>query len=123
MNVLLTEPPKVTGDPKNVKEISPGKPVAFTVQATGTKPLRYQWQWRSAVSEAEEWQPCPAAWSDGAKLTISNPQKSNEGWYRCVINNSAGTKTSRPAKLSFGKNLAGPIWHRGRGATAPLQRT
>ena len=73
------------------------------------------------MSDAEDWQPCPAAWSDGAKLTISNPQKSNEGWYRCVISNYAGTETSRPAKLSFGKNLAGPIWHRGRGAMPPFR--
>ena len=99
------ETPKITTPPTSPRGISPGKPVTFTVQATGTEPLSYQWQWRPA--ENEKWEPCPPAWSDGTKMTISNPQKSNEGWYHCVISNYAGTKTSRPAKLIFGKNLAG----------------
>ena len=100
---FVDETPKITTPPISPRQISPGNSVAFTVQATGAKPMSYQWQWRSAASEADEWQPCPAAWSNGAKVTISNPQKSNEGWYRCVISNYAGTETSRSAKLNFGK--------------------
>ena len=73
----------------------------FTVQATGTEPLSYHWQWKPAEEESgsEEWQSCPAEWCDGATLTIPSVQKSNEGWYCCVISNCAGSQASNPAKL------------------------
>ena len=78
--------------------------MVFTVQATGTEPLRYNWQWKPTEEEGE-WQPCPAEWSDGATLTIPSVQKSNEGSYCCVVSNCAGTVISKPAQLSVGKNL------------------
>ena len=97
------EPPKVTKHPKSLSKVSPGKPVKFTLQATGTEPLSYHWQWKQA-EEKGEWQSCPAEWSDGATLTIPSVQKSNEGHYRCVITNYAGSQTSNPAELSVGKS-------------------
>ena len=69
----------------------------FTIQATGTDPLTYKWQWKPV--EGVEWQSCPARWSDGGKLTIPSVQKSNEGSYHCVISNCAGNETSNPALL------------------------
>ena len=75
----------------------------FTVQATGTGPLSYHWQWKPA-GDSEEWQPSDTEWSDDATLTIPSVHKSNEGSYRCVISNCAGTQTSNPAELSIGKN-------------------
>ena len=99
----LDEPPKITLHPKSLKEVCPTKPVVFTVQATGTDPLSYYWQWKPA-GENEEWQPCDADLSYGATMTIPSVQKSNEGSYRCVISNYAGTQTSNPAELSIGKN-------------------
>ena len=101
--LYLDEPPKITVHPKSLKEIWPGKPVVFTVQATGTDPLSYHWQWKPAEEEGE-WQPCDTDWSGGATLTIPSVQKSNEGSYRCVISNYAGTQISNPAELSIGKN-------------------
>ena len=77
----------------------------FTVEATGTGILSYHWQWKPAGEKAE-WKPCDADWCDGATLTIPTVQKSNEGSYRCVISNYAGTLTSNPAQLCVGKNLA-----------------
>ena len=65
----------------------------LTIQAIGTKPLNYQWQWKAL------WQPCDAEWCNGAILTIPNTQKCNKGNYRCVISNSAGTQTSNLAEL------------------------
>ena len=79
----------------------------FTVEATGTEPLNYQWlHWKSAEEEgeSEEWQPCPAKWADGITLTIPSVQKSNEGSYCCVVSNCAGSEASNPAELSVGKN-------------------
>ena len=100
----LDEPPEITLHPKSLKEVCPTKPVVFTVQATGTDPLSYHWQWKP-VGESEEWQSCDIDLSDGATLTIPSVQKSNEGSYRCVISNYASTQTSNPAELSTGKNL------------------
>ena len=79
----------------------------LTVQATGTEPLSYHWQWKPAKEEegrSKEWQPCDTKWSDGATLTIPIVQKSNEGSYCCVISNYAGSQTSNPAELSVGKS-------------------
>ena len=89
-----------------MKDAIPGKPVKFTVQATGTDPLKYQWQWKPAEEEGgnEEWQPCDVEKSDSASLVIASVQKSNEGNYRCVISNCAGSATSEPAQLSIGKH-------------------
>ena len=80
-----------------------GKPVTFTIRATGTEPLKYQWEWKSAEAEglSVEWQPCDA---ENTLLTIPSAQKFKEGSYRCVVSNVAGTQTSEPAKLSIGKS-------------------
>ena len=89
-----------------MKDAIPGEPVEFTVQANGTDPLKYQWQWKPAAEEeggSEEWQPCDVEKSDSASLMIASVQKSNEGNYRCVISNFIGSTTSEPAKLSIGK--------------------
>ena len=100
----------VTSHPKSQKDINPGKPVEFSVQATGTNPLSYQWQWKPAAEDgneedgSEEWQPCGAKCCDGGTLTISKVQQFNAGIYRCVISNCAGSMISKAAQLSVGKN-------------------
>ena len=67
--------------------------------------MHYQWEWKPAGEErgSEGWLSCTAEWSDGATLTIPSVQKSNEGWYHCVISNCAGTVISKPVQLSVGK--------------------
>ena len=101
----VVEPPRITTHPQNLKDAIPGNSATFTVQATGTEPLNYNWQWEPAEkgSGIKEWKPCNEGWSDGSALTISNVQKPNEGSYRCVISNHAGTEISKAAPLSVGK--------------------
>ena len=82
--------------------------MAFTIQASGTEPLSYQWQQYRAVegSSSEEWQQCDAeSFPDATtpKLIISSLQKLNEGSYRCAVSNYAGMQISKPAKLHVGK--------------------
>ena len=79
--------------------------MTFTVQATGTEPLNYLWQWNPAKEEAsEEWKSCSGAeGSDTGTLTIPSVQKSNEGSYRCIISNCAGSETSECATLTVGE--------------------
>ena len=96
--MFVAEPPRITTHPQELKNAVQGKPAKLTIQATGTEPLSYQWQWKPA-EESVKWQPCPAEWSDGATLTLPNVQKSNEGSYCCVISNCAGSQTSESAKL------------------------
>ena len=95
--VATDEPPEVTNHPESLAEVGLGQVVSFTVQATGTHPLNYQWEWKSAGSK--EWKPCNAEGSDGVKITIPSVQKSDEGQYRCVVNNIAGSQKSKPARL------------------------
>ena len=83
----------------------------FSAEATGTEPLSYKWEWSPAGERrgTEEWQPCDLEsfpGGDSSTVTIPSVQKSNEGSYRCVISNCAGSKTSNPAELSIGKNSA-----------------
>ena len=66
----------------------------FSVEATGTEPLSYKWEWKPA--ESEEWQLCD---TQGPTLTILRVQKFNEGSYRCDISNCAGNQISNSAEL------------------------
>ena len=103
----VADPPRITTHPQDLKNVIQGKSAKFAIQATGTEPLSYHWQWKPTEEEggSEEWQPCPAEWSDGATLTIPSVQKSNEGSYRCVVSKCVDSQTSKVAELTVGKNL------------------
>ena len=98
-------PPRVTNYPLDTKDAVPGKSLTLIVEATGTPPLNYQWEWKSAMDDGD-WQLCdverfPGA--DSSTVVVPSVQKSNEGSYRCVISNCAGTEMSNSAKLSVGE--------------------
>ena len=97
------EPPKIISHPQELNDAVQGKSAKFTIQATGTEPVNYLWQWKPAKKESEDWQPCPAGWCDGGTLTIPSVQKFDEGSYRCIASNSAGSQTSNPAFIVVGK--------------------
>ena len=96
------EPPSVTSQPVSQKDVLPGKAVAFSIQARGTQPLKYQWQWKQFGEEAEKdgWKNLSG---DGSSLQVVGIQVSNAGYYRCVVSNSAGSGASLPAILTVGK--------------------
>ena len=106
-SISIVEPPRVITHPQDIKDSVAGKPVKFTIQAIGTEPLNYKWQWQPSEkgSGSKEWQPCDVAWSDGATLIIPCVQKFYEGKYRCVASNSAGSQSSKTAQLSVGKDV------------------
>ena len=101
------DPPQLTIHPKALKDAVLGQPVTFTVHATGTEPIKYQWQWKPAreEKESEEWQLCDVKWCSGNALSVPSIQKSNEGSYQCIISNCAGFQISKAAKLSIGMNF------------------
>ena len=104
----MAETPRITTHLQELNNAVPGQPVIFTVHATGTEPISYQWQWKPAGDEqegSEEWQLCDMEWSNDTTLKIPNVQKLNEGSYQCVVSNCAGSQISKEAKLYIGRNL------------------
>ena len=102
--ILSAKPPKVTSQPKSQKEAIPGKAVAFSVQATGTPPLKYQWQWKQFGKEGEKdgWQNISG---EGSTFQVRSVKASNAGYYQCEVSNSAGNETSQHASLTVGRYL------------------
>ena len=110
LSLHAADPPRITCHPQELNDAVPGKPMTFTVRATGREPLTYQWQWKPAGegSRRREWQSCDVKRFPGANssiLTITSVLKSNEGSYRCTVSNHVGSQTSKPAILIVGKIL------------------
>jgi formylglycine-generating enzyme required for sulfatase activity len=80
--------PSIVAHPQPVT-VPAGQMAVFTVVATGTEPLGYQWQ-RNGGN-------LPGA--TASTLTINQPQAVNAGDYRVVVSNAAGSVTSSIAKL------------------------
>ena len=100
------DPPRITTHPCEVNDAIPDKPVTVNIQATGTEPLNYQWEYKIGGGSGE-WQSCDVERLPGANssiLTIPGVQKSNEGSYRCTVSNCVDTETSEYATLTVGKN-------------------
>ena len=66
-----------------------GQNVTFSVTATGSEPLTYQWQFYT-------W---PIAAATNATLNLFNLQTTNSGYYRVIVTNVAGAVTSSVAQL------------------------
>ena len=102
------EPPRITVHPQDLKNMVPSTPLTFTVEATGTDPLSYQWEVKTGSGKGG-WQLCDVESFPGANsstLTIPSVQKANEGSYRCTVSNCAGSETSQCATLTVGKEKA-----------------
>jgi hypothetical protein len=66
-----------------------GATASFCVQAGGSKPLNYQWQFNSNN--------IPAA--NSSCYTITNVQPSDAGAYQCIVSNTHGNTSSSSALL------------------------
>ena len=97
--ISVVEAPIIYSQPSSQKDILPGRSVIFTIQATGTEPMRYQWQWKQ-FGKKNEWQNLS---NEGSTLQVAEVQLCNEGCYRCVVANYAGSKCSQWASLIVGK--------------------
>lgn len=81
-------PPAITSPPQDQAVFS-GENATFSVVASGSLPLTYQWSLNlAAVSGATN-----------ATLTVTNAQALNAGGYIVTISNAVGTITSAPAHL------------------------
>jgi uncharacterized repeat protein (TIGR03803 family) len=84
--------PTITTQPAS-KTVTAGQSASFTVVASGTAPLSYQWKLGSSnISGATS-----------ATYTISATTTASAGSYTVVVTNSAGSKTSNVATLTVNK--------------------
>ncbi len=87
-------PPAITIQPLSQNAIA-GTDVKFGVTATGTAPLRYQWQFNGRNFTA----------ATNTMLVISNAQPRNAGDYTVVVANDYGSVTSAVATLTVNFTL------------------
>ncbi|MBI5768786.1 MAG: putative Ig domain-containing protein [Verrucomicrobia bacterium] len=97
--LTTTQPtPKIASQPVN--NIQPaGQPASFWVAATGTAPLRYQWQKNGADLPG-----ATANWLTAPAVTAAD----NSATFRCVVTNANGSVTSPAATLTVTAAPADP---------------
>jgi hypothetical protein len=103
-NAILTVtniPPGITVQPTN-QTVAVESPVTLTVTATGTLPLRYQWQVNGTnlVNGGNINNGAVISGATNRALTISNVQTNNSGSYTVVVTNFGGSVTSSVAVLT-----------------------
>jgi glucose/arabinose dehydrogenase len=82
--------PAITAHPSN-QSVTEGQPASFSVTASGTAPLAYQWQ-RNTVN---------ISGANSQTYTISSATSADNGAkFRCVVSNAFGTATSNEATLT-----------------------
>jgi hypothetical protein len=93
--LTINTPPAVVLDPVSLS-LSAGSLASFSVSATGTAPLTYQWRRNGA----------PIAGATSANYSIGSAQASHAASYDVVVSNVAGSVTSAPATLAINRPLS-----------------
>jgi hypothetical protein len=88
--------PSITSQPQSLT-VPAGQPAAFTVAATGTGPLNYQWMFRPQPNNNL---PTNIPSATAPSLTISNVQPIDAGGYLVVVAGPYGSVTSQVATLT-----------------------
>ncbi len=83
--------PIITSQPQS-QTVLAGLNATFSVVATGTSPLSYQWSVNGV----------PISGSTSSSLSLTNVQPANGGNYAVVVSNSFGSVTSSSATLTIG---------------------
>jgi hypothetical protein len=92
LNIIV--PPAITADPEDVFVVE-GYPAVFSVSATGTAPLSYQWR--------KDGTDIPGA--TGSTYAIETAFPEDEGLYHVEVSNVAGKVVSAGARLNLGSGL------------------
>jgi endonuclease/exonuclease/phosphatase family metal-dependent hydrolase len=87
-NSPTTNAPSIITQPQS-QTVPPGSNVTFTVSASGTVPLSYQWLFNSTNIAGANTNP----------FTLTNVQPTNAGNYSVIVTNMAGSVTSSNAVL------------------------
>ncbi|MGO8675720.1 MAG: choice-of-anchor tandem repeat GloVer-containing protein [Limisphaerales bacterium] len=93
--LTVISPPAIAVQPAGVTNIA-GTTAFFTVSATGTRPLSYQWRFKgSALTDGGQF-----SGSATPTLAVNNVQSTNAGNYTVQVTNSAGSVVSAAAMLT-----------------------
>ncbi|MGC4072015.1 MAG: immunoglobulin domain-containing protein [Nibricoccus sp.] len=97
-NSAVVVAPSVTNTLSN-QSVFIGQPASFSVNATGTAPLSYQWR--------KDTNPIPGA--NSATLSFPSAQISDNGSYDVIVSNSAGNAPSNAATLTVTAAPTAPV--------------
>jgi hypothetical protein len=86
--LTVVVPPVITADPLP-QMVLVNSPVTFSVSASGTAPLSYEWRKNGSVISG----------ANGSSYTIASAQPSDEGNYSVRVSNAGGFATSAAASL------------------------
>lgn len=89
LSAAVPSAPSITGHPQS-QTVTAGDGVTFSVSASGTAPLSYQWR-KGGQS---------IGGANGSSYSISSAQSGDAGSYSVVVSNSAGSATSNAASLT-----------------------
>ena len=91
--------PSITTQP-TAQVVTAGSSASFSVTASGTAPLTYQWKFNgTAISGATS-----------SSYTLSNAQSANEGNYSVTVSNSANSVTSSAVSLLVSSSGTAPTF-------------
>ena len=85
----VPQPPVITAQPQN-QTVASGSNASFTVAATGSLPLMYQWQFQGASLDKET----------NTTLSLANVTTNQAGVYSVIVSNSIGFTNSADAILT-----------------------
>ena len=91
------QPPAITSQSPN-QTITNGASVTFSVSASGTPPLSYQWQFTPTSDVGAQGTNLPGAVS--SNLTLTGVTFAQAGFYAAVVTNAVGSTISDPVALS-----------------------
>ena len=94
-------PPSIDFDPQDQSALV-GQDISFSVQASGTAPLSYQWYYNTSTALTN---------ATSSILTLTNVQLSDSGGYSVVVTNGSGAITSAVAQLTVSLPAASSIQH------------
>jgi endonuclease/exonuclease/phosphatase family metal-dependent hydrolase len=84
--------------PAQNQTVTNGVSVYFSINATGTPPLNFQWQFTPTAGMGIHGTNLPGATS--SNLTLTGVTFAQAGFYACVVTNAAGSTLSDPVSLS-----------------------
>jgi len=97
-------PPQITSQPASVSA-NPGTNVTFTVTATGTAPMNYQWfKNGSALTDGGNF-----SGSTSNKLTLASVTTNDAAIYAVTVSNPVGSVTSGNATLTVAPAAKAPV--------------
>ncbi len=91
MSGAWPQAPAISGQPTN-QTVKPGQSAAFSVSASGTAPMNYQWRFDGTN----------IASATNASLSLTNVHFTNDGSYTVTVSNLIGVTTSSNAVLAVG---------------------